>query len=177
MNAAVTCPLAHILRPAVDSDMAVVRDPWVQEMRHAPWSRGVPDDIYFPEMKAFVGRVLARANTLVACNPEDPKHVYGFVTFDPPNHLHWVYVKRAYQGVGLGRTLVEATGIGPKIVATQASSGCYDRFDRKTHERTHVGYFSPDRSTRIIFNPLLHTHPFRRSDASREIQSASDAQS
>lgn len=161
-----TCPLPHMMRPATEADLGFLRDPWVQEMRHSPWSRGVPDDVYFPEMKAFVGRVLRRSYTLIACNPEDPTHVFGFVTFERPNVVHWIYVKRAYQRVGLGQALLDAAKLaGGKLIATQASSACFDKFDRKTHERTHVGYFSDERTLKFSYHPFLHSHPRNQENA------------
>lgn len=154
-----TCALPHIMRAAEEADVAFLRDPWVQEMRHSPWCKGIDGETYFPQMKLFVSRLLRRSSTLIACNPENPTHIFGFVTFHAPTYLHWIYVKSAYQKIGLGHELLEAArqhGLDERLVATQASGKCFDKFDRK-HERIHVGYFSDERSIKVTFDPFFHT--------------------
>jgi GNAT superfamily N-acetyltransferase len=173
-----TCALPHVIREAVEDDIPVVRDPWVQEMRHAPWARGISNALYFHEMKAFVGRVLRSATTLMACNPDEPGHVYGFVTFNRPNVLHWIYVKHAYQAVGLGSELFRAALLSTPIIATQANNLCFDRGERGAPP-THQGYFSRDRKLQFEYDPFYHLRnqneaytSARLGDPSRALQSA-----
>lgn len=91
------------------TDLGLLVKSWVQEHRHSPFSKGVPDEVYFPDQRKLVLALLRRAWSLVAVDPEDADHLYGFVTFElAPARLHWVYVKEPYRRVGLGEALVRA---------------------------------------------------------------------
>ena len=117
-----TCPLPHALRPPVEADMNVVIHSWVQELRHSGLSRSVPDVVYFPEQRQLVMSLVRASQTVVACNPEDSNHVFGYACgirgADMPGSsvggsvLHWLYVKSVYRKVGLGALLLEAL-LGP----------------------------------------------------------------
>ena len=121
--------LAHRLRAPCADDVPLMARSWVQEMRHSPWSQGVPDDEYYPRQRKLVAHWLEHAWTLVATNPDDARHIYGFVTFElgKAPRLHWLYVKGPYQRVGLGVSLLRsAFGVllgSTRIECTQASRG------------------------------------------------------
>ncbi|HTQ41794.1 MAG TPA: hypothetical protein VMI75_03485, partial [Polyangiaceae bacterium] len=79
------------MRRAQPEDLRFIAHAWVQEVRHAFAARGVPDDLYYAHQRSLVLALVRRAHTLVAVDPEDPWHLYGFVTFElGPGRLHWV---------------------------------------------------------------------------------------
>lgn len=103
-----TFPLPHAIRPAVSSDLAMLVHAWTSEHRHSPFARFVRDQEYFPDQRQLVMDLLATSKTLVACNPDEPKHIFGYICFGPGNSVHWVYVKSAYRRIGLADVLLKA---------------------------------------------------------------------
>lgn len=119
------------IRRATDDDLGSIIGPWSQEMRHAPWSRGMPDDLYFPAQKQVIKKLLRRAITLVAADPEDGWHTYGFVTFETAM-VHFLYVKDTFRRMGIGRKLLDsAIGGTAHVVLTQPTGGFLRRFDEQ----------------------------------------------
>jgi len=116
------------MRGAYPTDLGLIVKSWVQEMRHAPFSKGVPDDVFFAEHRRVVLALVRRAWTTCAVNVEDENHIYGFVTFElAPERLHWVYVKEPYRRIGLGQALLEsafgAPGLWPpRLLCSHASN-------------------------------------------------------
>ncbi len=108
------CPLPHTLRPYAETDLPVAVHAWTQELRHSGFSRSVPDNVYFPEQRRLVTALVCASTTLVACNPEDANHVFGYVCGvrgvpgSSVSVLHWLYVKSVYRKVGLGALLLDA---------------------------------------------------------------------
>jgi GNAT superfamily N-acetyltransferase len=53
--------------------------------------------------------MVAHAPAWVACCPEDPSRVYGFVVADQrtrPALMHWLWVRRDFRRLGIGTRLV-----------------------------------------------------------------------
>ncbi len=92
-------------------------------MRRAPFSRHVRSDIYWPCQHEMVRQLLNLGQTIIACDPDDPEHLYGCVSFQPASAaiIHWLYVKGSCRRMGLGSALILAA-VGDKrpILCTQA---------------------------------------------------------
>ncbi len=89
--------------------MGLVKHSWVQEARHAAWSRGVSEDVYWPSQKRLVGALVRESEVRVACAPDEPDHLYGYIV-SAGELLHWVYVKSAFRNIGIAKGLFEAAG-------------------------------------------------------------------
>ncbi|NBQ51698.1 MAG: N-acetyltransferase, partial [Marivivens sp.] len=51
---------------------------------------------------------------LVASDPEEDDHVFGYCVFER-DCLHWVYVKKDLRRMGLGSYLLARTGLGDEV--------------------------------------------------------------
>ena len=122
------------MRGPLPNDLPLLAKSWVQEMRHAPFSRGVPDEVYFSQQRRLVLDLLRASWTIVCCNEAEEDHIYGFITFQlAPGRLHWLYVKSTYQRAGLGTKMLQAAfgetlGLGP-IACSQVSKFAIARPD------------------------------------------------
>ncbi len=135
--------LAHRMRAfEVETDLHFVRRAWASEMRRAAFSRHVPQAVYWPCQHELVGQLLAAGTTIVACDPADPAHVYGYVVHQPGPRaiVHWVYVKGAYRRMGVGAALM-AAAVGERrpILCTQAS----ELFNLRTLVEKHELIYCP----------------------------------
>lgn len=136
-------PVPHVIRDAVDSDVPFVIHAWVEEMRDSPSRWGMPNVDYYSWQRAYIRQQLRESKTLIACAPDDPNHLFGYVTFAPPNYVHWLYVKSAYRNIGFARALVHAAlGAPPRIYVTQLSDGTLKHI-RAHRDKSRVVYIAP----------------------------------
>lgn len=109
MSAAVShCPLAHHLRDGRPEDLPLIIRTWVSCNRRSPASWGVPTPVYLTGQRALVLRILGVSCAIVAVDPDDDAHVYGYVVWQAPSVVHYLFVKEAYRRVGLASTLLAA---------------------------------------------------------------------
>jgi ribosomal protein S18 acetylase RimI-like enzyme len=118
--------LPIVLREMRHADEGWVKRSWAGAMRHSPWSRGIPDEIYWPSQYLTISQILAQASTIVAVNPHDTDHLYASCTFGVPiageSVLHWVEVKAEYRQLGIASALLLAAFGGSRpIYLTQPS--------------------------------------------------------
>ena len=79
----------------------------------ATWSKGILDEVPFRWMSQGVWRkhharlellVRGSANGVVAVNKDDEDHIIGYAIYCP-QVIHWIYVKKPFRGLGIGREL------------------------------------------------------------------------
>jgi GNAT superfamily N-acetyltransferase len=115
------------LRPGAASDVDFVFSAWLRSfLKHRQkvlFPVQLTDAEYFKGHHRLIESVLGRANVLVACDPDDPNHLYGYLCFERPEErrlvLHWLYVKEARRGWRIGSRLVDAVRQpGDRVIAT-----------------------------------------------------------
>jgi len=111
--------------------------------------------VYQYEQPKVVLYLIHKAKVLVACNPEDDDQLYGFVCFEG-NTLHYIYVKRTFERLGVGKLLVaQAPGL---VFASHWSMEAahskinlvfnpYKLIGVDPNEKIQINYFSPDDKT------------------------------
>ncbi len=104
------CGLAVGLRDATPEDESFIFSSWLVSFReNGDWPRRISKGRYFAEHKITVMKLLAVSSTLVACNPDKPGQILGYVVHQGRNILHWLYVKEPFRRDGLAtRLLTEA---------------------------------------------------------------------
>jgi hypothetical protein len=91
------------LRPyAAPGDEPLVYSSWIRQVADLPPLAGTDPR----EHRDVIGALLARSLVLVACNPACPDQVYGYVCAEPPDALHFVYVRNTWRRFGIGSLLV-----------------------------------------------------------------------
>tara|TARA_R100000808_G_scaffold3378_1_gene12099 strand:+ start:53 stop:595 length:543 start_codon:yes stop_codon:yes gene_type:complete len=89
---------------------AVARDPiWRVEVGRRGVARTpIPPSLSLYYHDIILKKILTNCTLLVACDPEDPDVIWGYVAFDPKDPvLHFVYVKGAFRRMGIGTRLME----------------------------------------------------------------------
>jgi GNAT superfamily N-acetyltransferase len=122
-----TTPMPITLRHGTDRDVDFVFSSWLRSfLKHRQkvlFPVTLTDAEYYRGHHRLIEAVLGRANVLVACDPGDENHLYGYVCFERPEParlvLHWLYVKEARRGWKVGTRLVEAVRQpGDRVIAT-----------------------------------------------------------
>jgi len=94
------------LRPARPEDESIIFHAWLLAHRESgDWPKRLSSRRYFAEHKVTIMKILARAQTVVACNADREWQVFGFIVFEKPRILHWVFVKQIYRREGIAKQL------------------------------------------------------------------------
>lgn len=105
------------MRKAYSVDWPVIWSTWYQSSRRDPIYRKTPRDLYQDVLGSYIASFLQRnGQILIACNPEDPDIVYGWVAYEPVTRLeipliHYVYVKKMYRRLGLATAILSKIGV------------------------------------------------------------------
>ena len=107
---------------------AVARDPiWRSEVGNRGVARTpIPPSLSLYYHDIILKKILNKCTLLVACDPEDPDVIWGYVAFDQVDPvLHFVYVKGAFRRMGIGTRLLSEAGLildEPVIVSHRTES-------------------------------------------------------
>lgn len=96
-----------ITRPAKGSDISFIYDTWLDSYRYgSAMGRSHKSSIFFKEYRYVLDHILHRSGSKVdiACPNGDPDTIIGFISHEP-HILHFIYVKEAFQNLGIGRHL------------------------------------------------------------------------
>jgi hypothetical protein len=95
-------------RLGVPADIAFIFATWLKGIRFGNVSyKRIPSKLYYTEMHAVLDGILQHPATVVnvACLKNEPDTILGFSVVTKSTTLHWVFVKKAWRGIGLGMDL------------------------------------------------------------------------
>jgi hypothetical protein len=97
---------------------------------------------------AWIDRLLERTTPMVACLQKVRDEVLGWAVSEPPEVLHFVYVKRDYRGMSVCRTLLRAAlySADGSVVSTHDTRGAQ-----------HVRSVCRDLGLKLYFDPWRRT--------------------
>ena len=99
------------IRPSEQSDYSFLIAAWLNNYRRESYfAARITDKVFFHHHHDIVERLLARSRVLVACVPDDPNEIIGYIVWEP-GILHWTYVKKAFRKLGVGAALLKATDL------------------------------------------------------------------
>ena len=82
--------------------------PWdFSSTRHTP---PPPHPLLIYEHDTLLKKIIRNPSITLACDPDDPDTVWGYVCSDG-ELLHFIYVKSAFRGFGIGGCLLRSAGI------------------------------------------------------------------
>ena len=109
-----------------DAALGLVLDSWTKAVAdHSPWAtsmrrdsrhgRGVqstpvPRPLTLYHHDTLLKSLIPHTDITLACDPKDPSTVWGWECSEI-DCLHFVYVKSAFRGFGIGRLLLEESGL------------------------------------------------------------------
>jgi len=102
--------------------------------------------------QSILKKILDHSLVLVASDPEEDDHVFGYCVFEE-DCLHWIYVKKDLRRMGLGSYLMARTGLG-KVAEDQRDGSPRLRYTEGEIEVSHrtpaLNHF---RDRTFIWNP------------------------
>lgn len=110
--------LPVIITPKRDEDIGFVMKTWVDNYKSSDFGRYHPGKIFWEKHKRIVLSWLPVCEINVARNKEDESQLFGFVVFnrlDDLTSLHYILVKKTFQGLGIGRMLYNSIDPSPSF--------------------------------------------------------------
>lgn len=104
-------------------DIAYITSTWMNSYRaNNEFPRDMKHRIFSSEHNRIINSILIKANTLVACDPEDEGHIFGYVVTSEKDLgldiVHYLYVKAPFQRKGIGKDLIAEAKKTNKVVYT-----------------------------------------------------------
>ena len=109
-----------LLRKPEPDDRAIrfVLDSWCKTVAaEPPWDFAtprhtppLPHPLLIYEHDTILKKIIHKSTITLACDPDDPDTVWGYVCCDG-ELLHFIYVKTAFRGFGIGGCLLRSAGI------------------------------------------------------------------
>ena len=95
--------------------LSLVLDSWTKTVAaEPPWDFStphhtppLPHPIMIYEHDTILKKIIRNSTITLACDPDDPDTVWGYVCTDG-DLLHFIYVKSAFRGFGIGGCLMRA---------------------------------------------------------------------
>lgn len=103
-----------VIREAKTEDRAFIIHSWLTSFYgQSYFTKAIPKDLYFKMHRGVITRLLGRetSETIMAVSREDEDVIAGFLVTEVVMDYrvaHYVYVKRAFNGLGICRLLFES---------------------------------------------------------------------
>ena len=68
-----------------------------------------PDRIFQSEYRQVLDHILSNPLTVtrIACKPDEPEVIYGYLIGEPPNTLHYTFIKEDFRRLGIAAALFD----------------------------------------------------------------------
>ena len=98
------------IRRATAADLDFIADTWIRNYAQSVAVRQMRRTMYFDEQRVVMNAILSEAleagGAYVACDPGGEDVLWGWIV-GCPGTIHYVFVKTAFRGHGIGRKLME----------------------------------------------------------------------
>ena len=102
-------PFSVLVRPYSNGDEGIVVANWARQIRRLDPFSAMSPEAFRRHVHQVVVPLLSRAPTVMACCPEEPSQVYGFIcgeTSGDEQVLHFLYVRSTWRRGGVATTLL-----------------------------------------------------------------------
>lgn len=141
------------IRGLLPCDIGFITSTWMNTYkRDAKLAPLLLDGLFFNEHNRLIHDSLDCNKVLIACDPEDKEHVFGYlVGHSSPSvqadYLHYIYVKSSFRQKGIAAAMIQAFSSQPTLY--------------NTHETLRKGILThlKKKYQRVIFNPYAFMNP------------------
>jgi hypothetical protein len=92
-------------READAKDIPFIYSTWLDSYRYdSDIGKSCRNIIFFNNYRFIIDELLENSKTLVACIPDDPEVIFGFMTVEG-KYLHYAYTKHSFQRLGIANDL------------------------------------------------------------------------
>lgn len=121
--------------PSVD-ELKLILDSWSNSFRKSPFAGCVPNNEWARISRATATQLMCRprARTIVALSPSNDGNrgrAMGYIVGEP-GILHWVYTKKSYRRLGIGKALLNELTKDWDVVSKN-----HPRYTHRTERSVH----------------------------------------
>lgn len=101
----------YLLRKHTDDDKGFIYQNWIKLYHESCPINFCINDIYLPNQNRIIDNLLETANTLIACNPEDPTLLLGFICYEFVQDVmvvHWMHIRGNMRFRGLATDILQS---------------------------------------------------------------------
>ena len=98
------------IRTGVAEDVPLILNSWMKAHRESDECKFLDYTLYHKMFRPILVNILSRSSVIVAHNPEDVNHIYGYAVVeyvDTDTVLHYCYSKYTFRRFGVCRQLLE----------------------------------------------------------------------
>jgi predicted GNAT family acetyltransferase len=99
------------IRTYQPDDFNFVVNSWLNSSHELFPARKINKKYYNKMQTPLFASIIGTSNILVACNSEDPNHIFGYVVFERLGNeviVHFIYVKKELRTFGIARQMIES---------------------------------------------------------------------
>lgn len=101
------------LRQPHGEDIPFMFNSWLHSYRHSLHVKNISNTVFYGEHHKVLERIMKRSEAVIACNPEDPNQIFGYIVYERITGIlvvHYCYVKQPYRRLGICHQLLNAAG-------------------------------------------------------------------
>lgn len=106
-------------------DLLFIYNSWLKSYRVSDFANHVPTDDYYKNHHKLITSIVMQPtnNITILCDPEDKDHILAYMVYNTVDPIiYYIYVKRSFRNLGLGRYLLESVranyGSKAKVICT-----------------------------------------------------------
>lgn len=102
-----------LIRPYDSTDKEFIYATWLNNYKQCSHvTRRIRNQVFYVRHQEIIERLLARATTQIACLPDTPDAILGYMVSEHANEptIHFCLVKSEAKGLGIARDLLSFTG-------------------------------------------------------------------
>lgn len=126
------------IRTAEKKDISFITATWMRALWHSGMYKHIKKSIFMTEHHDAIQKRMRALECVVACNPDDPYVIYGYLVFSRPNVIHFAYTKGSFRNMGISRELIRKSIESDEIIYTHQTD--YSREIAKDKQITFNPY-------------------------------------
>lgn len=146
---------------ADDTHQNFIKSTWLKAFftGKAAFCENMTPDTFYSNHKKIIERILKRGTVIVAQSISDPDVTVGYLVFEKPDVIHFVYVKHAFRRFGIAREMFEKSGVDQNnFTYTHRTGDCskligFTKREQDTFGNWSVRVFVPGKLPKGIYNP------------------------
>lgn len=94
------------IRSVEQSDLSFIFSTWLKGLYHGNvMFNKIEQDLFYFKYHQVIEALLKRSVIKIACLEDEPDVILGY-SITEPGKLHWVFVKKAWRKLGIGKSLL-----------------------------------------------------------------------
>jgi len=130
------------IRPANPKDVNFILATFSKSMKSdSALGRATSNRIFFAGFTQVIDHILGQANISIACELNDDNTILGYIIYELPDVIHFIYIKELFQGYGIAKELVKDVYPNAKTL----------RFSNCTNDAKKINKKYPE----LIYDPFI----------------------